>query len=182
LIISIYFGFPVTIRNAELTSRIDYKDKTRDVSTFSTNGLYQSIQLQFYSNNPVNETEIDTYYQVTRSQVINPRISQKEFISWKTQPFNSFTYKRLIRAFYTGTLYIDGVRNYPVEGLKINERVDQTNINEMDFITDPDYQDKINVNPIYVSCPVPDDLRLFLSSSSIPSSSSKLSSDQYENA
>ena len=169
--------FILTNHNAHLTSRIDYKDRSNIVPSEvigPKDGLFQSIRLQFYFNNAVSATEVDTYYQITTSQTVNPRVSIKEYKEWSTQLFNSWTYERLARALYMGKCYINQVRNYPIDGLEYNKREGMSNISENQFVTDPDENDTITIIPLIIG----DDFQTipFKASSSQPSSTHFLSS------
>lgn len=141
--------FIVTNYNIELTSRIDYVDVTREIPVTNIGdalGFLQSIRLRFYFDNPATNTEVETYTQITRgNQTINARIIQGELKQWKTQLFNKFTYERLSRALYGGICYIDFVRNYIIEGMEPPRREGQSNISEMEFITDPNDSDTITI-------------------------------------
>lgn len=180
--------FLITNENAELTARIDYLDHTRSIPNSDvydeTYGVLQSIRLQFYYNNHISKADLDVYYEISTGQNVNPRILQKEYAQWQTQPFNAYHYKRLERAFYGGKCYINQIRNYPVEAFEPPPREGHTNISEMTFITDPNELDKINLRIEDVDCPHNDDVGNidFLASSALLSSTGLLSSQQYENA
>lgn len=170
--------FLLTRYNEHLTSRIDYKERNRAVLSDSINqqqgGVYQSIRLQFYYNNLVDATEVETYYQITTGQSVTPRVSVKEYIQWQTQLFNAWTLTRLSKALYDGKCYINQVRNYIIEGFERAEREGMSNISENSFLTDPDEKDTIDIIPVIIG----DDWQTipFLSSSSQPSSTHFLSS------
>lgn len=168
--------FLLTDENADLTSRIDYVDKRlnkQELGTFQTKDIfYQSIRLQFYFNNFISATEIDTYYQISTSQNVNPRISIKEYSEWVTQLFNAYTFKRLTRALYSGVCYINQYRNYPAESIEYTPREGMSNISENTFITDQDNNDFLNIFDLII---LPDYIQApFLASSSQLASTSFL--------
>lgn len=142
--------FLITGHNRHLTARIDYTDNENRIPfpvgiTRVNAQQFQSARLRFYFSDIVDATDVDVYYQITRSQSINSRISIKEYNKWRTQPMNHWTLTRLARALYKGHCYIDQVRNYIVEGLERNEREGQSNISENEFLTDPDNSDTIDI-------------------------------------
>lgn len=174
--------FIVTNDKSELTSRFDYIDKSRSIPAGSVSeqllGFVQSIQLRVYFDDFVQKTEIETYYQITKSQNVNPRISLKEYAQYKTQIFDAWTFKLLARAFYTGKCYIGFIRNTIIEGLEYEKREGQSNISENTFITDPDEKDTIYIDNVIINPPPP--LTPYLSSSGLLSSGAILASAQYE--
>lgn len=170
--------FILTRYNEHLTSRLDYFERDRTIKPEGTiqseSGIMQSIRLQFYFNNLVDATEVETYYQITTSQTVNPRVSIKEYNQWQTQLFNGWALSRLANALYDRRCYINQVRNYIIEGFERAEREAQSNISENTFLTDPDEKDTIHIIPVIIG---PDWQTIpFLSSSSQPSSTSFLSS------
>lgn len=145
--------FLVTRHNESLTSRIDYKERDRiitDPNTETLSGLFQSIRLQFYFDNIVDATDIETYYQISTSQTVTPRVSVKEYYKWKTQLFNGWALSRLAQALYDGRCYINQIRNYIVEGFERAEREGMSNFSENEFLTDPDENDTINIIPLII--------------------------------
>ena len=173
--------FLVTNHNEHLTSRIDYKERGRAIPSVieseSSKEAFQSIRLQFFFDNTIDATEVETYYQITTSQTVNPRVSVKEYSQWKTQLFNNWTLTRLAKALYDRRCYINQTRNYIVEGLERNEREGMSNISENSFLTDPDENDTINIIPVIIG----DDWETipFLASSDQLSSSDFLSSQEF---
>ena len=152
---NIYYSnkFLLTRHNESLTSRIDYKERDRiitDPNTETLSGLFQSIRLQFYFDNIVDATDIETYYQITTSQTVTPRVSVKEYYKWKTQLFNGWALSRLAQALYDGRCYINQIRNYIVEGFERAEREGMSNFSENEFLTDPDENDTINIIPLII--------------------------------
>lgn len=169
--------FLVTGYKKELTSRIDYYNPL-NIGTGERSPRLESINLQFYFNNHIDATDIETYYQITRNQNVNTRVLVKEFSEWQTQIFNAWTYKRLSRAFYLGQrCYINQVRNYPVDGLDYKPREGHTNVSEMQFITDPDEEDFYGITPVIIN---PELVTIPYLSSSIELSSNSFLSSQTE--
>lgn len=152
-----YFSNPFLLTNddVEYTSRIDYLDKDRNipfVQGISTSSeFFQSARLKFYYKDYVDQTDLETYYQISTSQNVNTRASKKFLSKWITKPFNAFTFSRLSSAFYNGSCYINQIRNYPIEGFEYNEREELSNISESVFITDPDEGDFLIILPVYTN-------------------------------
>lgn len=173
--------FLLTRQNEKYTSRIDYVERG---VYFATMGLtqtagasLQSIRLQFYKNNLIDGTEVETYYQITRSQTINQRISVKEYTQYATLPISEIVLSELANAFYGGMCYVNQVRNYIVEGFDRSEREGMSNISENIFLADPDEKDKINIIDEIID---PDLLTVpFLASSDRLSSSGYLVSQEF---
>lgn len=136
--------FLCTAEGIEYTSRLDYIERDRTIIGDNSKQYIQSIRLQFYKHNFVSRTEIDTYYQITRGLHVNPRALEKELVEWKTQPFDGWTMKRLIRAML-GVCYINQYRSYLFEAPEYNKRELESNISENLFITDINQEDYLVV-------------------------------------
>ena len=169
--------FLLTRHNEHLTSRIDYYSKSVPALTIGLGSQpFLSIRMQFYFSNTIDATEVETYYQISTGQTVNPRISVKEYSQWRTQLFNSWAMSRLAQALYDGRCYINQTRNYPTEGLEISEREGASNISEQIFVTDPDENDTIKIIEVIIG---PDFETIpFLSSSDQLSSSDFLISQE----
>ena len=153
--------FLVTDYNINLTSRIDYID-TRGLLEPDGFGpdpnlsrFHQSIRLSFYFNNYVSKDELSTYYQISTSQIVNPRVSVLDLNEYIAEGFNAWTFKRLKRAFYSGRAYIDFVRNYPYEGFEFNARAELSSISSNTFLTDPNEDDVLVVDDVIINIPDP---------------------------
>jgi hypothetical protein len=168
--------FLITNIGKEYTSRIDYVDGSRNITGGAvtlTGVYYQGIRLRFYLNNEVLATELETYYQISTMQNVNNRIKIKEYLQWKTDIIDAFTYKNLMRAFYTGRCYINFERNYIVEASEYKEREGDSNISVNTFITDPNDKDILTYSDCGGTTP-------FVASTSTESSTSLLTSNEFE--
>ena len=141
--------FLLTDNDIHLTTRIDYFDTTRQIISDEIVPNYQSVRLSMYFKNFVSANEVDTYYQITQSQIVNPRILEKEQALWTTTLWDGWTFRRLVKAF-RGPVYLDFVRQYLTAGMEYNERVGLTNISENQFTTDPDPDDTFTVIDVII--------------------------------
>jgi hypothetical protein len=175
-----YFSNPfrLTISEINKTTRLDYKiTQTYDFSEASEeiNLFYQSIRVAFYYNDYLPATEADIYYQISTSQEVNPRISEKYHKQWCFEFADPYTLKRVERAFYRSPCYLDFVRNYIVETPDKEARQGDSNISETFIITNEDEKDIIFIADVIPNEP----LQLFLASSDEFASADYLVSQEY---
>lgn len=155
---SFYYSnkFLVTDEGIEKTSRIDYIDRYRPLINFSAPDsevpntiFYHSIRLRFYFENYVNQDDVITYFQVSKSQHINPRSFEKNLKQWRAEVFDAWTFQRLKRALL-GVCYIGQIRNYIKEAAPYSPREVATNFSDNTFLTDPNYSDILNIAPVII--------------------------------
>jgi hypothetical protein len=167
--------FLLTSLGWDRTSRVDYR-VTRNYADPSTEtiytNLYQGVRLSFYYNRHVDATELDTYYQISKSQDVIANVNENDRIEWMWEKADSWHWVRLSKALYRSPCYINQERNYPSEGLELQSRDGDTNVSESAFITSPNPSDRINIIEIIIDPDI--DFVPFLASSSALVSASYL--------
>ena len=146
--------FLVSNRDAEITSRLDYRRIGLSPSTsplaLQFDNVLHSIRLQFFFDIHIDQEVSENYFQITRGQNVNSRFDFADLKQWRAIGIDSFTWKRLKRAFYSGTCYIDFIRNYPTDAFEFTGRIERSNISEQTFVTDPYENDVHVVNDVFV--------------------------------
>lgn len=158
-----YFSnkFLVTNKQIGITTRYDYERiglaplnlRARNGSIF--NNALHSIRLQIFLDRHIDQEVSENYFQITRGQNVNSRFDFADLIQWRAIGIDSFTWKRLKRAFYSGRCYIDFVRNYATDAFDFTGRVERSNISEQVFVTDPYEDDVLDVVDVFVITPAP---------------------------
>lgn len=149
--------FLVTDIDIELTTRLDYTNCTpvtnvdTDNETFEQFTNYNSTRLQFFFSKHIDQEVSENYFQITTAQNVNTRFDYADLKQWLFIGADSWTWKRLKRAFYGGVCYIDFTRNYPTESFEFQGRIERSNISEDTFITDPDEKDTIVVADVIIA-------------------------------
>lgn len=93
------------------TSYFQYKcyDNYKGIAYENAN-MFQSIRLKTYFDIPIDESEIESYFQISRNNTISARVLDKQFEQYKIDTINRFTYDRLNTVLKSDIVYIDGVR------------------------------------------------------------------------
>ena len=132
----------ITAYQSEKTSFFKYKNYDDFMGIGYTNSnVWQSISLNLYFDIPIDETETEDYFQISRNNTISARALQKIFEQYKVQQINRFTFQRLNVLLKHELIYLDDVRvtNKPV--VSSSERFGDTNYFETDFIVAKNYND-----------------------------------------
>jgi hypothetical protein len=167
--------FKLTIDEINKTTRIDTKITENYTNMPEQFRFYQGIRVAFYYNDYLPATEADIYYQISTSQEVNPRISEKYHKQWCFEFADEYTLKRVERSLYRYACYFDFTRNYIVDTPDKEARQGDSNISETFITTNEDELDTILLPSIQPDEP----LSLFLASSGTFASSSYLISQGY---
>lgn len=139
---AVYYSNPLTIsdyRNWE-TSYFQYKNDDDFKGIGYTNAqCWQSIRLRTYFDIPIDESEVENYYQISRSYVVSARalINQKE--QYRIDYINRFTYERLNILLKHDSIYINTVRITDKPTAESSEREGNSNFFLSSFVASLNY-------------------------------------------
>jgi hypothetical protein len=134
----------ITSYQSERTVYFEYKNYDDFMGIGYTNAnVSQSISLSMYFDIPIDDTETEDYFQISRNNTISARALQKLFEQYKIEQINRFTFERLNVLFKHELIYLDGVRvtNKPV--VSSSERLGDANYFETDVVVAKNYDDTL---------------------------------------
>ena len=132
----------ITSYQSELTVFFKYKNYDNFAGIGYTNAnVWQSISLSLYFDIPLDETETEDYFQISRNNTISARALQKLFEQYKIEKINRFTFDRLNVLLKHELIYLDDIRvtNKPV--VSSSEREGDSNFFETDLVVAKNYAD-----------------------------------------
>jgi hypothetical protein len=132
----------ITSYQSERTVFFKYKNYDDFMGIGYTNAnVSQSISLSMYFDIPIDDTETEDYFQISRNNTISARALQKLFEQYKIEQINRFTFDRLNVLLKHEIIYLDGIRvtNKPV--VSSSERLGDSNYFETDVIVAKNYND-----------------------------------------
>ena len=141
---AVFYTNPLNITSYQKERTVYFKYKNYDDYSgigYSNANVYQSISLAIYFDIPIDETETEDYFQISRNNTISARALEKVFEQYKIEQINRFTFVRLNKLLKHEVIYLDDVRvtNKPV--VSSSERFGDSNVFETDFIVAKDYND-----------------------------------------
>ncbi|QQV90417.1 hypothetical protein Harreka1_10 [Olleya phage Harreka_1] len=139
-----YWSNPLNVTDyqSELTTYFEYENYYDfEGICYSVANCSQSIRLQTYFDIPVDESEVQDYFQVTRNRTISARALIKKFEQYKIDGIYAFAYERLNLILKHDLIYVDGVRMTNKTTLESSERQGLSNLFESTFIIAKDYED-----------------------------------------
>jgi hypothetical protein len=132
----------ITSYQSDLTVFFKYKNYDDFAGIGYTNAnVWQSISLALYFDIPLDDTETEDYFQISRNNTISARALQKLFEQYKIEKINRFTFDRLNLLLKHELIYLDDVRvtNKPV--VSSSEREGDSNFFETDLVVAKNYND-----------------------------------------
>ena len=132
----------ITAYQSERTVFFKYKNYDDFEGIGYTNAnVWQSISLSMYFDIPVDNTETEDYFQISRNNTISARALIKKFEQYAIEQINRFTFERLNILLKHELIYMDSVRvtNKPVVGS--SERLGDTNYFATDLTVAKNYND-----------------------------------------
>jgi len=132
----------ITAYQSERTVFFKYKNYDDFEGIGYTNAnVWQSISLSMYFDIPVDDTETEDYFQISRNNTISARALIKKFEQYAIEQINRFTFERLNILLKHELIYMDSVRvtNKPVVGS--SERLGDTNYFATDLTVAKNYND-----------------------------------------
>lgn len=157
---AVYYSNGVNITNyqREQTSYFEYSN----VNNFSNIGYTnsqkkQAIRLRTYFDIPVDESEVQDYYQINNSITISARALIKEFERYKIDYINSFNYTRFNRLLKHDIIYLNNVRVTNKATIESDDRVGDSNWFSSSLTISKNYNDiKAYAHQIYAPIEVLD--------------------------
>lgn len=126
----VFWSNPIMISDYRLfeTSYFQYKNYDDFQGIGYTNAqCWQSIRLKCYFDIPVDNSEIDSYFQISRDRTISPRALIKRFEQYKIDFINSFSYILLNTLLKHDLIYVNGVRITDKPVVESQEREGESN-------------------------------------------------------
>lgn len=142
---NVWYSAPlnITAYEAELTSYFKYKnDETVFGIDYNNANKWQSISIAMHFDIPVDETETQDYFQISKQNTISARALYKVFEQYRIEQIDKFAFDRLNVLFKHDLIYINDIRvtNKPVVGS--SERLLDSNWFSTDVLLAKSYKDK----------------------------------------
>lgn len=130
-------GFFCTDINEFKTVKFVYKNESyfRGIS-YENQNYFQSIRLVCYQNDIDSDVETENYKQLSGT-IIDSRSTITDIDKYQMDYCDNFTYKRLVTLFNHDIVYIDGQRISNKPKVIKGERIEDSNIFEVSFETNP---------------------------------------------
>ena len=132
----------ITDYQSERVAFLKYKNYDDFAGIGYTNAnVWQSISLSMYFDIPIDDTETEDYFQISRNNTISARALQKLFEQYKIEQINRFTFDRLNVLLKHELIYLESIRvtNKPV--VSSSERLGDSNYFETDVTVAKNYSD-----------------------------------------
>lgn len=141
---AVYYTNPINITEYQSERTVFFKYKNFDDYLgvgYSNANAWQSISLSMYFDIPLDETETENYFQISRENTISTRALRKIFEQYKIEQINRFTYERLNALLKHELIYLDDVRITDKPTAPSSERQGDSNYFETDLLVSKDYTD-----------------------------------------
>ena len=141
---AVWYSVPMNITDyqSERTTFFKYKNYDNFMGIGYTNAnVYQAISLALYFDIPIDETETEDYFQISRNNTISARALYKTFEQYRIEQINRFTFDRLNVLLKHNIIYQDNVRVTNKPTVSSSERLGDTNYFETDVVLAKDYND-----------------------------------------
>jgi len=132
----------ITSYQSHLTVFFKYKNYDDFLGIGYTNAnAWQSISLAMYFDIPLDESEVEDYFQISRNNTISARALIKLFERYKIEQINRFTFTRLNALLKHDLIYLDNIRvtNKPV--VSSDDRQGDSNVFETELTVAKNYDD-----------------------------------------
>lgn len=141
---AVWWSNPINITAYQSNKTVFFKYKNYDDFMgigYSNANKWQSISLSMYFDIPIDETETEDYFQISRNNTISARALIKLFERYQIEQINRFTFERLNILLKHELIYLDDVRvtNKPV--VNSDDRQGDSNIFETNFTVAKNYND-----------------------------------------
>lgn len=128
----------VTEYNKELTERFDFKHFENHYGTqYERANYYQSIRLNVYYRNPINEDTREEYHEVTTGYTSAQRNIKKRKRRYLLDAVDNWTAQRIDNMITCSSLYVDNVKMTSTNPIEFNEPEMDSNIYEGEMILNP---------------------------------------------
>lgn len=150
---AVYYSNPIRITDFQLeeTSYFQYKNYNdfRGIP-YTASQKWQSIRLKTYFDIPINESDVQSYFQINNSLTISGRMLIKEFEQYQIDYINHFNYLRLNTLLAHDLIYLNCVRVTDKNVVESNDREGQSNFFTTSFVVARNYEDELEyVNQIF---------------------------------
>ncbi|MFK7810190.1 MAG: LamG domain-containing protein [Saprospiraceae bacterium] len=126
--------------NIELTTRFDYKSSYAHYGTqYNRADYYQSIRLNTYFRNKINESERSEYHQITTNVTVPQRNIKKIKERYLLNNINTWTNERIENMLINSEVYTDCFRTYSTTPIEFLEPELDSNFAEGEMILNKDY-------------------------------------------
>jgi hypothetical protein len=135
---------PINITSFESEKTIYFKYRNYDDFMgigYTNANAWQSISLSLYFDIPLDETESEDYFQISKNKTISARALQKVFEQYRIDRINRFTFDRLNVLLKHNLIYLDDVRVTNKPTVTSAERQGDSNFFETDLIVAKNYND-----------------------------------------
>lgn len=143
---AVYYSNPLTISDYRIweTSYFQYKNYEDFQGIGYTNAqCWQSIRIRTYFDIPIDETEVENYYQISRNYTVSARALIKKYEQYRIDYINRFTYERLNILLKHDLIYINTVRITDKPTAESTEREGDSNYFLSNFIASLNYNDTL---------------------------------------
>ena len=145
-----YYSNPLTITDFQIeeTSYFQYKnyDDFRGIP-YTASQKWQTISLKTYFDITINESDVQTYFQINNSRTISGRMLIKEFEKYQIDYIHHFGYLRLNTLLAHDLIYLNGVRVTDKAIVESNDREGNSNFFVTSFNVARNYNDELSYNP-----------------------------------
>lgn len=141
---AVWYSVPlnITAYQSHLTTYFKYKNYDDFLGIGYTNAnAWQSISLSLYFDIPLDETETEDYFQISRNNTISARALIKLFEQYRIEQINRFTFDRLNALLKHELIYLDDIRVTNKPTVSSSEREGDSNFFETDLVVAKNYND-----------------------------------------
>jgi hypothetical protein len=140
----VYYSNPINITAYQSEKTVYFKYKNYDDFNgigYTAADKWQSISLAMYFDIPIDETETEDYFQISRNNTISARALQKVFEQYAIEQINAFTFVRLNSLLKHELIYLDDVRVTNKPTVSSSEREGDSNFMVTDVVVAKNYND-----------------------------------------
>lgn len=141
---AVYYSNPINITAYQSERTVFFKYKNYDDFNgigYTAANLWQSISLSMYFDIPIDETETEDYFQISRNNTISARALQKVFEQYAIEQINAFTFVRLNSLLKHELIYLDDLRVTNKPTVSSTEREGDSNFMVTDVTVAKNYND-----------------------------------------
>lgn len=109
---------------------------------YENSDIFQAIRLKTYFDIPIDESEIESYFQISRNNTISARVLDKQFERYQIDHISRFTYDRLNSLLKHDVYYIDCVKVTDKTYAESNDMKGLSNLFDTTFTVSKDYSQK----------------------------------------
>lgn len=141
---AVFYTNPINITSYQSERTVFFKYKNYDDFLgigYTNANVWQSISVAMYFDIPIDETETEDYFQISKNNTISARALRKIFEQYKIEQINRFTFDRLNALLKHELIYIEDIRVTNKPTASSSERLGDSNYFETDLLVAKDYTD-----------------------------------------